>query len=346
VQATLGKPCNAALRDEIRALPGVRAATCSLMAPFANGISNVVRTRHEEAISLFQGHVDFDFFEVYGIEPIAGRLFSRARAAADAAPTGENATREAPLVLNETAVRRLGFASNEAAVGQTILFSRLLSIDGRFSRPLPAEILGVVADFPMGSIRTEVAPTVYFVDPNLAQAVHVKLDNRHDISRTLEQIDALWKRLGDPRPVSRRFAEENIERLYASITRQTQAFGAFSAVALFIASCGLFGLSAFATERRTREVGIRKALGASRADIVRYFLWQFTKPVLWAAVVALPVAYVFARRWLNGFAYRIDLDASTFAAAALLTWVIACVTVLAHVLRAARARPVEALRYE
>lgn len=346
VETPVTKPCNAALRDEIRALPGVRAAACSLMAPFANSISDLVRTRNEEDIALHQSPIDFDFFEVYGIKPVAGRLFTRARAAADSAPTDANAPREAPIVLNETAVRRLGFASNEDAIGQTILWRRLRSIRGEFGARLPAEIIGVVADFPMGTIRKQVEPTVYAVDPGLSQYIHVKISGRQDVTRTLSEIDRLWGQLGEARPITRRFADERMQRLYESITRQTRALAAFSTVAIFVACLGMFGLAAFTTERRKKEVGIRKALGARRNDIVLQFLWQFTVPVLWATIVALPVTYIFTRRWLDGFAYRVDVGLQVFIAAALLTWAIACATVLIHVLRAARAHPLEALRYE
>jgi putative ABC transport system permease protein len=187
---------------------------------------------------------------------------------------------------------------------------------------------------------------VYFVDTHLSARLHVKISAQADVPKTLDAIDGLWKALGDARPILRRFANENIEERYQTLTRQGQVFSAFSWVALLLACLGLFGLSAFATERRTRDVGIRKALGAGRVDIVGYFLWLFTKPVLWSALLALPVSGYLVRRWLDGFAYRVDLDLYTFASAVLVTWLIACATVLAHVLRAARARPVDALRYE
>jgi putative ABC transport system permease protein len=348
IETAFGKPCNAALRDEIRKLPGVRAAACSLMAPFSNTVSSFYKNRNGELVQLTQSHIDFDFFEVYGIRPIAGRVFSAARGAADAAPEDPKAAgHEAPLVLNETAVRQLGFASSQAAVGQMLPgFARLMTLQGRFGPELPSQIIGVVPDFPMASIREAVLPALYFVDPHLALRVHVKIGSKADVPRTLEAIDRLWKEHGDARPIRRRFASENIEERYQALTRQGQVFSVFSWVALLLACLGLFGLSAFATERRTREVGIRKALGAGRAEIVRYFLWLFTKPVLWSAVVALPVTWFLVRRWLDGFAYRVDLDAYTFLGAVLVTWLVACGTVLAHVIRAARARPVEALRYE
>jgi putative ABC transport system permease protein len=347
IETAFGKPCNTALRNEIRKLPGVRAAACSLMAPFRNTVGYFHHKPNGERVNLRQSHIDFDFFEVYDIRPVAGRVFSAQRGAADAAPEDPAAAdHEAPLVLNETAVRQLGFASNAAAVGQTLPLARLLTLEGRFGPSRPAPIIGVIPDFPMGSIRDAVLPGVYFVDPHLALRIHVKIASKADVPGTLASIDRLWKQLGDARPIRRRFASENIEERYRVLTRQGQVFGVFSTVALLLACLGLFGLSAFATERRTREVGIRKALGAGRVQIVRYFLWLFTKPVLWSALAALPVSGFFIRRWLEGFAYRVDLDVFTFVAAVLVTWLIACITVLTHVMRAARARPVEALRYE
>ncbi len=298
IETAFGKPCNAALRDEIRKLPGVRAAACSLMAPFANTVSSFYKSRNGELVQLTQSHIDFDFFEVYGIRPVAGRLFAAGRGAADAAPLDpEAAGHEAPLVLNETAVRQLGFASNQAAIGQMLPgFARLMTLQGRFGPELPSQIIGVVPDFPMASIREAVLPAVYFVDPHLALRLHVKIGSKADVPRTLAAIDGLWKQFGDARPIRRRFASENIEQRYQALTRQAQVFSVFSWVALLLACLGLFGLSAFATERRTREVGIRKALGAGRSEIVRYFLWLFTKPVLWSAVVALPITWFLVRR--------------------------------------------------
>ncbi len=117
-------------------------------------------------------------------------------------------------------------------------------------------------------------------------------------------------------------------------------------VALFVAALGLFGLSAFTVEQRTKEIGVRKALGAARADILRLMLWEFTKPVLWANLIAWPAAYLFARRWLSGFTYHIDVELWVFVAASLLALAIAMLTVIGHALLVARAQPVAALRYE
>src|SRR5262249_14967393 len=128
--------------------------------------------------------------------------------------------------------------------------------------------------------------------------------------------------------------------------RQSALFAAFASIAVLTACLGLFGLSAFTAEQRTKEIGIRKSMGATRRDILRLILWQFAKPVLWANLIAWPVAYVVMRRWLEGFAYHVDLAPWMFLAASALALSIAVLTVIGHALLVARSQPVAALRYE
>jgi putative ABC transport system permease protein len=133
---------------------------------------------------------------------------------------------------------------------------------------------------------------------------------------------------------------------YSDIQRQSAIFSAFSAVAVAIGSLGLLGLAVFTAERRTREIGLRKVMGASRWDILRLLGWQFTRPVLLANLIAWPLAYVFMRHWLDGFAYHIALSPLVFVGASVLALAIALLTVSAHAVLVARAPPTEALRYE
>lgn len=343
IETSIEKPCNNALKDEIRRLENVSAAACSFMAPFANGISNSARAAERDGVMLFSSPIDFDFFEVYGLEPLAGRLFSMQRA--DSAGS-ENSSMAAPLVINETAVRKLGFSSNQAAIQQTVTWKRLLSLDGKFSDERASEIVGVVPDFPMGTIHEHIEPTAYYVDPALAQFIHVKLRSEQDVLQTLREIDALWARLGDPRPIARYFVDEQLQTMYATSIRQEKILTTFAVVALFIASLGIYGIAAFGAERRKREIAVRKALGAGRADIVRLLLWQFTRPVVWANLIAWPVVYFVMRGWLQGFAYHVDLSLWMFVVGGLAVWIISCVTVLSHILRAASVKPAITLRYE
>jgi putative ABC transport system permease protein len=135
-------------------------------------------------------------------------------------------------------------------------------------------------------------------------------------------------------------------RLYIDTLTQGAVIVIAAIVALTIAALGLFGLSAYTTERRTKEIGVRKAMGASTTDILRLLMWQFTQPVLWANLIAWPVSFLILRWWLRGFAYHVDLAPWTFAAAAAGALLIAWATVFVHALRVARAKPVRALRYE
>jgi putative ABC transport system permease protein len=137
-----------------------------------------------------------------------------------------------------------------------------------------------------------------------------------------------------------------VNDLYADIQKQSSIFSAFSGVAVVVATLGLLGLAVFTAERRTREIGLRKVMGASRRDILRFLAWQFARPVLWANLIAWPAAYFFMRRWLDGFAYHIDLNPFVFVAASALALIVAVATVSGHALLVARAKPAAALRYE
>lgn len=140
--------------------------------------------------------------------------------------------------------------------------------------------------------------------------------------------------------------QEHIQSLYVALLHQAQLFAVFAGVAVLLACLGLLGLAASIVERRTREIGIRKALGADTADIIRLLLRQFAKPVLWANLIAWPVTAYAMQRWLQGFAYHVDLAAWLFPAAAALALLIAMLTVSTHSILVARAKPVAALRYE
>jgi putative ABC transport system permease protein len=186
---------------------------------------------------------------------------------------------------------------------------------------------------------------VFYVQPNLFQLMSVKLSGRQ-IPETLASIDLLWKRLGGSRPVSRFFFDQQVEDTYRDMIRQQQLMTALESVALFIACLGLFGVAAFSSERRTKEIGIRKVMGAETRDIMRMLLWQFSKPVLYGSLIAWPVAAFIMNRWLMSFAYHVQLGPWLFIGTTALTLIVALVTVSAQCWPVARAKPAAALRYE
>lgn len=166
------------------------------------------------------------------------------------------------------------------------------------------------------------------------------------LPETLEQIDDLWHRLGDPAPINRLFLSESIEFMHRSIVRQRQIFTAFAALAVSLAIVGLLGLASSAAEERRLEIGVRKAFGAGTSAIVRSILWRFTKIAAAAGVIGCLIAVPLMRHWLERFQDRIDLQPWMFAGACVLIISVAIVTVLGHSLHMARARPITALRNE
>jgi putative ABC transport system permease protein len=345
------KPCRETLRAEVARLPGVEGAACSSANALALSDSHdtaVIDGRH---VNVATNAIDFGFFEVYHIRPSAGRLFDRTRQTDGAAGPDFNP----PLVINETAARKMGFASPGAAVGQSLMWHGVVdrsTPQGGGGMPPPArasQIIGVVPDFTFGSVRVPIDSQVYAIASKSpgdfdALALNVRLDPKRK-PETLAAIDRIWKRIGDG-PLFRYFVDQFTLRLYVDTIVQGAMITASALIALSIACLGLFALSAYTTERRTKEIGIRKAMGASSPDILRLLLWQFTKPVLWANLLALPVAWWLMNEWLKGFAYRVTLAPWTFIVAGLAAVLIAWGTVFVHALRVARARPVGALRYE
>ena len=158
-------------------------------------------------------------------------------------------------------------------------------------------------------------------------------------------IDAAWSQIMHS-SIHRRFLSQSLQDMYADIILQGTAISLGTGLAVVIAALGLFGLSAHSTEQRTKEIGIRKSMGAGTGDIVRLLMWQFTKPVLWANLIAWPLAAWLMTRWLETFAYHIDLPLWLFPATAAVALTIALLTVSVHSILVARAKPVAALRYE
>jgi putative ABC transport system permease protein len=208
-----------------------------------------------------------------------------------------------------------------------------------------AKIIGVVEDFQIGSVRGAIPPAVFLVDEGQSRMISIKLDGRAT-PEALEAIDRTWKELGGSGPLVRYFFEQAMENMYRDLRRQAQVFSVFAGVAIFIAVLGLIGLAAHAAVTRTKEIGIRKAVGGGRLEIMRLLLWQFSRPVLLANAIAWPVAYYVMAAWLQGFARRVELDWWMFAGAAAVALTVAAAAVSVHAWGIAAARPVDALRHQ
>jgi putative ABC transport system permease protein len=250
------------------------------------------------------------------------------------------ANRGVNVVLNEYAVRKLGFKSPQEAIGQ-VLHSQLL---GDEHGMVNITVIGVVGDSRFRTVRTP-------IDPIMFRKVRtgpgwMMIRYRGDPETIKSAVEREWKTFTNEVPFSAKFSEDIIAEMYEKEDARAQIFAAFSLLAVIIGCLGLFGLAAFTAERRTKEIGIRKVLGARTRDIVRLLVWQFSRPVIIANLIAWPVAWWLMRDWLNGFDQRIPLGPLPFLVAAALALGIAIATVAGHAFKVARANPIHALRYE
>jgi putative ABC transport system permease protein len=339
--SNLGRPLTPdtveTLRGQVAGLPGVRSVAASELVPSDYSMSAQsipAPDRPDEArVTLTVVGADPQFFDLYGVTPLAGRLFDRDRTADLHGAEG------GPVVLSLKAIRALGFASPEAAIGRSIMLSR-----GQ-DEARPCTVIGVVPDFPMKSVREAAEAMAFDFNPPAFRHLSVRLSGA-DLPRTLAAIDQVWGQVVPDRPIRRAFLDERVRKLYLDIVRQGQVFSIFGGIAVVIGGLGLFGLSAFTAEQRTKEIGIRKALGASTVDVLRLLIWQFAKPVLIANALAWPVAWWFMRGWLDSFAYRIELSVLPFLIAGVAALVLAIGTTGFHAIQVARSRPITALRFE
>jgi putative ABC transport system permease protein len=249
-------------------------------------------------------------------------------------------------VLNETAVRQLGWQSEDA-------LGKLLEVDfsNDFSLTVAGPVIGVVEDVHVQSLRQAIQPLAYYVPPLTwgpgpsFEIASVRL-NGNNIEQTMAYLSASWREFIPGIPFVYHFLDTDYETLYQEEQRQGQLFTLFALLAIVIACLGLFGLATFTAERRRKEIGVRKVMGGSVWSIVLLLTNDFSKLVLISNLIAWPVAYFAMNRWLENFAYRIDLTPLIFIGSGLIALCIAWVTVGGTAAKAASAKPVLALRYE
>jgi len=278
----------------------------------------------DEKVSMNWDIVDFGYFETLKMDMVQGRGFSR-EFATDASEA---------YIVNEEAVKLMGM---ESPVGKRLSVFRN-----------EGKIIGVVKNFNFKSLHHEIRPFVYMMNPSWISAmdcmfIRVAPDN---ISATLKYIESTCKQINPAYPLRYQFFGEWLERLYRNEQRMGRIVGYFTFLAIAISCLGLFGMASFMTEQRTKEIGIRKVLGAPVSRIILLLSADFTKWVLAANIIAWPLAYFAISKWLENFAYRTNLNMSIFVLSGVLALVTALLTVSYQTLIAALANPVESLRYE
>ena len=317
--------------QELRRLPNVRhiATSESLPGQIFNRRGLPVRKAADNPASVIGGvatSIDTSFADLYGLELIAGKGFTDITV-----PDAEDAP--GPVIASETAVRTLGFDTPTEAVGQA------LDLGGN-----EAYIAGVFKDFHWSSAHAARENAFFYLARGNPQ-VSIKMGTEN-LPRTLAAIEETYKRLFPDDPFRYAFADEQFDQQYRSDERFARLFGLFAGLAILIACLGLFGLAAFTAQRRTKEVGVRKVLGASVPGLVALLSADFLKLIAFAFVLAAPVAYFAMRRWLESFAYRIEIGPGVFVLTGALVLLIALMTVSYQAIKAATTDPVRSLRYE
>jgi putative ABC transport system permease protein len=315
------------VRSELAEISGVaQIGSTTNIAGLNKSDWGTIKTQgSDEEAKVAAARVDYDYLEAVGIELAEGRGFS---------PEFETDSSPLTAILNETAVDRLNLKGS--AIGQVI------------ELPWPGaptlEVIGVVKDFHFTSLHEQITPFVFFWGPK-AYDVAVKIHGGN-ILETISQIEATFARFAPGFPMDYFFLDSEIDKHYRSEQNFKTLFSVMTGLSLLIACLGMFGLVAFTVEQRTKEIGVRKVLGATVANVVTLLSRDFVKLVVVGNVVALPIAYWVMHKWLQNFAYHTDMSASIFVSAVVLALLVAVLTVSWQAVAAAIANPVDSLRSE
>ncbi len=316
-----------ALRHNLIQNPSIKSVSFAWTSASANKnwgtITRFVKGNEILEINSNMKIADENFVPLYGFNLLAGRNIR-----------ASDSTNE--FVINETMVQKLGFQNPQDAIGQIILY-------GSTDTPIP--IVGVVRDFVSLTLRRAMQPTIIASERNWYSEANIKIEMAN-ATQVLSQIEKAWTEAFPEFVYSYEFLDERIAGFYSQERRMMILFEVFSGIAVLIACLGLFGLVAFLAAQKTKEIGIRKVLGASVANVLMIFGAEFLKLVLVAFLFSAPLAYFLMDRWLADFAYRIDLGPGIFAIALSLTLLLVAITVGYRALRAATANPVDSLKCE
>ncbi len=313
-------------KTELLSNPNIQNITLVDVAPYRwqsnAGVGDVHwEGKTNQEVKMVMTSVDYDFLDTFGLEMTEGRFFSK-EYSTDV--TGS-------------------FVVNQAAV-------KAMEMDDPIGKELKVwdykrRIIGVVKDYHFESLRNPIIPMALRIDPRWYQQVCVRI-SPHRVSDTLAFIENKWKELHPRYPFEYRFLDDTLTSLYRSEQSIGTVVSVFTVLALFISCLGIFGLSSYTAEQRTKEIGIRKVLGASVSSIVRYMSKEFVFLVIIANFIAWPLAYFLINQWLQRFAYRITMGWWTFVLVGIMIFVLSLLTISWQIIRAATANPADSLRYE
>ncbi len=312
------------VKSELLQNPNILSATVSIGYPgeiVAGDAITIVRPEGDLKTTVAMFYTDHDFIKTMGMKLVSGRDFSK-----DITTDAEEA-----FIINEAFVKNYQI--------ENPLETRFMWGDKQ------GRVVGVVKDFQYKTLKNEISPLVIHIAPNNTRifAARIKPEN---ISETLDYIQEKWIELNPGYPYEYSFLDETFDKMYRSETKQGQIFTYFSGLAIFIASLGLFGLASFLIGQRTKEIGIRKSLGASVKSILMLVSKEFTILILIANIISLPASYMLMSKWLQNFAYRVDMDWRIFVLSGVFALTIAVLTVSFQSIKAALVNPANTLRHE
>jgi len=320
------------LKKEIRNIAGVQGVAAANNEPVNVEWGDAIQTADGQSLTVNALPMDEDFIKTMGLKIIAGSDFSHADVLQlDTSNQGKNY--HTSFMLNETAARALGWTPEQA-------------IDKRISKGGgPTIIKAVVKDFNFKSLHTPISPLLLFLDHEQTQDLFVRISGANT-QNTIQALQALWKQRVPSRPFEYKFLDDDFDALYRAEQRTANVFTIFSGIAIMLACLGLFAITAFSVVQRTKEIGIRKVLGANVSSIILLISKDFILMVFIAMFIASPLAWFMASKWLQDFAYRVDIHWYIFLAVGIGALIVAAITVSIQATKAALANPVDSLKSE
>ena len=322
------------IKEAISHVNGVEGVTAAYETPefveWGDGIE-VTGENGKKEISLNAMPVDLDFTKTMKMQLVAGRDFQQSDfAMMDTSNNGENF--RVPYLINESLLKKIGWTP-EQAIGKII------------NKGVEGPVVGVVKDFNFSSLREPIGPILIFLGRDYSRAFMVRINGK-DVKPTLGRLEMMWKQRVPDRPFTYHFLDEDYNKLYVGEQRSSTLFTVAATLAILLACLGLFGLAAFTTVQRTKEIGIRRVLGANIGNITMLVAKNFLIMIGIAILIAIPLAWYAGNKWLQDFAFRIPVQAWVFIAASAATILIALATVGFHSVRSALMNPVKSLRTE
>ncbi len=327
------------LRSELAGIPGISSFSLSVGAPITDNNINTSFNRKEK-YSVEQMNVtvrpgDLNYLKTYGLQLVAGRWFDE-NDEREISLKMPDSVKHYALVLNETAIKKLGFASAQDALGKYVTFGL---------NNISAPIIGIVKDYHVASLHEAVSPVLMVQYPFFYYNVGIKFSNGYSAAN-LAAIEKVWNSIYPKDIFETKFLDDNVASLYKNEKRTQQLFNLFTFISIAINVLGLIGLLSFIIEQKTKEIGIRKVLGASVKHISFILSKDFLGLIVIAFLIAAPLAWLLMSNWLRDFAYRTSISWWVFGVAVISTLAITCVAIAFQTVKAAFANPIKSLRTE